>query len=260
MIKLNKHNTKAIRIDDNDLLSIEQYKFKYDVKTDSDAIRELIKDGLSFNNINNKSITYYLKLIRDDDNQELNNNILRDLAHDLLSAINHLKDVNVFVNEYFYNDDENKLIFDYDSFLSRCLVNNDDFIGDLSKVLLDQYFSPLQGSCAQYITKSIKLFELIDFAKFKCGIFDLNNINNLDEIKGLLADCHYILLEERNSDDKKYLYSREQYMNLHCDIINNVTYIAKQNVNDYQFYQKTKELFLLLNESYLGSSVLNDYY
>lgn len=257
MIKLNKHNTKTIRIDDNDLLSIEQYKFKYDVKTDSDAIRELIKDGLSFNNISNKPITYYLKLIRDDELKS-NNDLHRDLAHDLLLAINHLKDVNLFVNKYFYDDNKNKLIFDYDSFLSKCLVNNDDFIGDLSKVLLDQYFSPLQSSCAQYIVKSIKLFELIQFAKFKCGIFDLNNINNLDEVKGLLTDCYYILLEERNSDDKNYLYSREQYMNLHCDIINNVTYVAKQNVNDYQFYQKTKELFLLLNESYLGSSVLNN--
>lgn len=252
---MNKNNTKAIRINDNDLLSIEQYKFKYNVKTDSDAIRELIKDGLSFNNINNKPITYYLKLIRDDDNQELNNNILRNLAHDLLLAINHLKDVNLFVNKYFYDDNKNKLIFDYDSFLSKCLVNNDDFIGDLSKVLLDQYFNPLQE---KYITKSIKLFELIQLAKFKCGILDLNNINNLDEVKGLLTDCYYILLEERNSDDKKYLYSREQYMNLHCDIINNVTYVAKQNLNDYQFYQKTKELFLLLNESYLGLSVLNN--
>lgn len=255
---MNKHNTKAIRIDDNDLLSIEQYKFKYDVKTDSDAIRELLKDGLSFNNINNKPITYYLKLIRDDDNSELNNNIRRYLAHDLLLAINHLTDINLFVNKYFYDDDENKLIFDYDSFLSRCLVNNDDFIGDLSKVLLDQYFSPLQESDAQYIMKSIKLFELIQFAKFKCGIFDLNNINNLDEVKGLLADCHYILLEDRHSDDKKYLYSKEQYIDLHCDIINNMTYISKQNVNDYQFYQKTKELFLLLDESYLGLSVLNN--
>lgn len=255
---MNKNNTKAIRIDDDDLLSIEQYKFKYEVKTDSDAIRELIKDGLSFNNINNKSITYYLKLIRDDNNSELNNNIHRDLAHDLLLAINHLKDVNLFIEKYFYDENENKLSFDYDSFLSKCLVNADDFIGDLSKVLLDQYFNPLQDVCSSYIMKAIKVFELIQFAKFKCGILDLNNINNLDEVKGLLADCYYILLEERKSNDRNYLYSRHEYMNLHCDIINNVTYVAKQNVNDYQFYQKTKELFLLLNESYLGLSVLND--
>ena len=256
---MNKNNTKAIRIDDDDLLSIEQYKFKYEVKTDSDAIRELIKDGLSFNNINNKSITYYLKLIRDDNNSELNNNIHRDLAHNLLLAINHLKDVNLFIEKYFYDDDEDKLSFDYDSFLSKCLVNADDFIGDLSKVLLDQYFNPLQVGCAQYITKSIKLFDLIHFAKFKCGILDLNNINNLDEVKELLKDCFYILLEDRNSYNKKYLYIQDQYINLHCDIINNVTYVAKQNVNDYQFYQKTKELFLLLNESYLGLSALNDF-
>lgn len=254
---MNKNNTKAIRIDNDDLLSIEQYKFKYDIKTDSDAIRELIKDGLSFNNINNKPITYYLKLIRDDDS-ELNNNTHRNLANDLLLAINHLKDVNLFVKKHFYDDNENKLIFDYDSFLSKCLVNNDDFIGDLSKVLLDQYFNLLQDACSPYIMKAIKVFELIQFAKFKCGISDLNNINNLDEVKGLLTGCYYILLEERNSNDRKYLYSRHEYMNLHCDIIANCAYVFRQNVDDYQFYQKTKELFLLLNESYLGLSALND--
>lgn len=254
---MNKNNTKAIRIDNNDLALIEQYKIKSGIKTDSDAMRELIKDGLLFNNINSKSITYYLKLIKDDD-LELNNNIYQDLAHDLLLAINNLQDINLFIEKYFYDEDENKLIFDYDSFLSKCLINNDDFIKDLSSVLLKQTFSPSRDFCGSYIMKSIKLFELIHFAKFKCGISDLNNINNLDEVEGLLTACHYILLEERNSNNRKYLYSRHEYMNLHCDIIANAAYLFRQNVDDYQFYQKTKELFLLLNESYLGLSALND--
>lgn len=255
---MNKNNTKAIRIDNNDLALIRQYKSKTDdIKTDSDAIRELIKDGLSFNNINNKSFIHYLTLIREGES-ELNNSIYRNLVNDLLSAINRLRDVNSFVNKYFYDNDKNELIFDYDSFLSKCLVNNDDFIGDLSKVLLDQYFNPLQDVCSSYIMKAIKVFELIQFAKFKCGILDLNNINNLDEVKGLLTDCYYILLEERKSNDRNYLYSRHEYMNLHCDIIANAAYVFRQNVDDYQFYQKTKELFLLLNESYLGLSALND--
>ena len=104
MIKLNKNNTKAIRIDDNDLLLIRQYKSKTnDIKTDSDAIRELIKDGLSFNNINNKSFIHYLTLIREG-NLELNNCFFynyKDLANDLLSAINRLRNVDLFVNKYF---------------------------------------------------------------------------------------------------------------------------------------------------------------
>lgn len=252
---MNKNNTKAIRIDDNDLLLIRQYKStKDDIKTDSDAIRELIKDGLSFNNINNKSLSYYLTLIRDDDSK-LNNDTHRSLANDLLSAINRLKDVNLFVKKHFYDDNENKLIFDYNSFLSKCLVNNDDFIGDLSKVLLDQYFSLSNDVDSEYITKSNKLIDLIQYSQFN---INLNNIKNRNEIDNLLVDCHYILLEDKSSSEKTYLYNRHEYMNLHCDIIANCAYVFRQNVDDYQFYQKTKELFLLLNELYINSSKIKD--
>ena len=255
---MNKNNTKAIRIDDNDLLLIRQYKNTTDdIKTDSDAIRELIKDGLSFNNINNKSFIHYLTLIRDDDSK-LNNDTHRSLANDLLSAINRLRNVDLFVNKYFYDNNKNKLIFDYDSFLSKCLVNDNEFINDLQDVLLNQYFSSSEIHYSSYTIKSTKLIDLINFCKFNIGIKDLNNIKNRNEIDNLLVDCHYILLEDKSSSEKTYLYNRHEYMNLHCDIIANCAYVFRQNVDDYQFYQKTKELFLLLNELYINSSKIKD--
>ena len=125
-------------------------------------------------------------------------------------------------------------------------------------MLLDQYFSLSNDVYSEYVTKSNKLIDLINSTKFKMGIKDLNNIKNHNEINDLIVHCNEYLRQDKDLNDNIYLYSRHEYMNLHCDIIANAAYVSRQNSDDYQFYQKVKELFLLLQDLYISSSKIND--
>ena len=257
---MSKNNTKAIRIDDNDLLSINQYKIKYNIKTDSDAIRELIKDGLSFNNINNKSLVYFLKSIIDDETDQ-NITDLYNTGKYLMLALYNLQNLSLFVEKHFYNQSNDTIIFDYKSFLNKCLdQNNNKFMNDLEDILTDQYIQIKYNNRLLYSTKSINLYNLLNNSKIGTSISNFNHIKEIGDVYGLLIDCHYTLNTDNSSRFKKYVYDTNQFDESYYDLINKMTYINNKNVNNYDLYKCIKELYIELNESYLSMEKLNQFY
>lgn len=263
---MSKDNTKAIRIDDNELLLIHEYKLKYNIKTDSDAIRKLIKDGLSFNHINNKSIVYYLKaIINDESNLNAktlqNYSYYQDLANYIIMSLNNLKDLNAFIQQYFYDSQTDTINFNYKSFLTKCLdQHNDTFINDLETILLNQYMTITTNNQLLYSTKAIQLYKLINNAKVGSNISDLGQINHINDAVDLLIDCSYTLNTDNLSQIKTYVYDFDLFNELYCEMINKIAYVKHKNVNDYDLYQKIKELYVELNKSYLSIDKLNNLY
>lgn len=247
-----KDNTKAIRFDDNELSLINEYKLKYNMKTESDSIRQLIKDGLTSHNIGNKSIINYLQDVIDDESIEYVEDVtylgfisIKNIASALLNAIGKIKNLRELIDQYFIE-------LNYRDFLKLCF-NDKNFLSKLEVALLDQ-----TTMIYKYVSKTdqpkVAILRSSDILCATCLTYSdpLKFLNSIDyesvcnELQEMINSISYNKIRNLT-----YMYENEIIRDEY-EIINMITYLKHidKPYQDSQAYQYVKDLYELINDLY----------
>lgn len=270
MFKVSKDITKTIRLNNNELSLINEYKLKYNIKTDSDAIRELIKNGLAVQGVGNKLLFNFLRDIKH--NLEFNykhkysDSDLFNYYSDLniitiiFETLSNLQHIDTFIKTWFYNENKNQ--YNYENFIKYCIEGNNknydgnDFLDILEKNLDYRYikFYDLNNNYIVYETLQVYkiLREEYQYYKYKDYL-------TYKDIKNLITNVKQQLIyneSSRSEDDQSLI--KIQYEKDKIDIYNLIQSLKSDQTDNLIKHQHYKDLYMMLYLSRVNNKKVSE--
>lgn len=252
---MKKEITRAVRMNENELSMINEYKQLNNIKNDSSAIRDLIKNGLNVEGIGNKSLTTHLQEIKSDFN-DLDDSVLKQHAGIDIKFINLIQEVlsnlfkiNLFMSTWFHTSNK----YNYTNFIQCCLEGNndnhsaDDFLTHLEEVLDYRYVRIYDQNHNCFVFETVKVYQLLknvyQFYKHK-EYFTREDAQNF--VKDVQISLNQNKLLSFNEYQQEIILSEEED---HIDIHNAIQIIKSKESDISIIYQCFKDLYLMLYSS-----------
>lgn len=265
-----KDITKTIRLNNDELSLINEYKVKYNIKTDSDAIRELIKNGLAVQGVGNKLLFNFLRDIKHDlefnykhkypDSDLFNYYSDLNIITIILETLSNLQYIDTFIKTWFYNENKNQ--YNYENFIKYCIEGNNknydgnDFLDILEKNLDYRYikFYDLNNNYIVYETLQVYkiLREEYQYYKYKDYLTHKDIKNLITNVKQQL-----IYNESSRSEDDQSLI-KIQYEKDKIDIYNLIQSLKSDQTDNLIKHQHYKDLYMMLYLSRVNNKKVSE--
>lgn len=267
---MSKDITKTIRLNNDELSLINEYKVKYNIKTDSDAIRELIKNGLAVQGVGNKLLFNFLRDIKHDlefnykhkypDSDLFNYYSDLNIITIILETLSNLQHIDTFIKTWFYNENKNQ--YNYENFIKYCTdgnnknYNGNDFLDILEKNLDYRYIKFYDLNNNYIVYKTLQVYKIL---REEYQYYKYKDYLTYKDIKNLITNVKQQLIyneSSRSENDQSFI--KIQYEKDKIDIYNLIQSLKSDQTDNLIKHQHYKDLYMMLYLSRVNNKKVSE--
>ena len=272
---MSKDITKTIRLNNDEISLINEYKLKYNIKTDSDAIRELIKDGLAVQGVGNELLFNFLRDIKHDlefdykhkyqESHLFNHYFDLNIVTIILETLSNLKHINEFIKTCFYNENKNQ--YSYENFIKYCNegnnknYNGNEFLDTLEENLDYRYIKFYDLNNNHIVHETLEVYKIL---REEYQYYKYKDYLTYKDVKNLITGVKQRLINNESSeseDDQSFI--KIQYEKDKINIYNSIQSLKSDQTDHSIKYQCYKNLYMMLYLSLVNnekvSEIMNTY-